>query len=102
MSRNTAVLIISAIIILFHYPLKAAETGWRLSMNKNGVSVYTKPAEDSVFDEFKGTIKKLRYSEIKKRIKGITSEIISDTTLSSRLKELEGINILNKEHFAEI
>ncbi len=53
-------------------------------------------------DEFKGSIKRLRYSAIKTRIKGITSEIISDTTLSSRLKELEGINILNKEHFAEI
>lgn len=53
-------------------------------------------------DEFSSTIKRLRYSEIKRRIKGITSELISDTTLSSRLKELEGINILYKEHFAEI
>lgn len=53
-------------------------------------------------DEFSGTIRRLRYSEIKTRIKGITSEIISDTTLSSRLKELVRIKILNKEHFAEI
>ena len=53
-------------------------------------------------DEFSDTIQKLRYSEIKTRIKGITSKSISDTTLSSRLKELEEIKILNKEHFAEI
>jgi len=53
-------------------------------------------------DEFASTIKKLRYSEVKTRIKGITSEIISDTTLSSRLKELEEMKILNKKHFAEI
>lgn len=53
-------------------------------------------------DEFTGDITRLRYSEIKVRIRGITSELISDTTLSSRLKELEGIKILKKEHFAEI
>lgn len=54
------------------------------------------------YDEFAGTIKKFRYSEVKARINRITSEIISDTTLSSRLKELEEMKILNKEHFAEI
>ena len=53
-------------------------------------------------DEFSGKIVRLRYSEIKVRIKGITSELISDTTLSSRLNELERLKILNKEHFAEI
>ncbi|MFX1508482.1 MAG: winged helix-turn-helix transcriptional regulator [Promethearchaeota archaeon] len=53
-------------------------------------------------DEFTGKIARLRYSKIKVRIKGITSELISDTTLSSRLKELEEIKILEKEHFAEI
>ena len=53
-------------------------------------------------DEFTGNIERVRYSEMKARIKGITSELISDTTLSSRLKELEGIKILEKEHFAEI
>jgi DNA-binding HxlR family transcriptional regulator len=53
-------------------------------------------------DKFTGNILRLRYSEIKVRIKGITSESISDTTLSSRLKELEQIKILEKEHFAEI
>lgn len=53
-------------------------------------------------DEISGLIQRLRYSEVKARINGITSESISDTTLSSRLRELEGIKILNKEHFAEI
>ncbi|UCG04693.1 MAG: helix-turn-helix transcriptional regulator [Candidatus Heimdallarchaeota archaeon] len=53
-------------------------------------------------NEFSGKIERLRYSEIKTRIKGLTSEKISDTTLSARLKELEAIKILKKEHFAEI
>lgn len=53
-------------------------------------------------DEFSGNIVRLRYSEIRARVKGLTSELISDTTLSARLKELERIKILNKEHFPEI
>ena len=53
-------------------------------------------------DESSDTIERLRYSEIKSRINGITSKLISDTTLSSRLKELEEIKLLRKEQFAEI
>jgi len=51
-------------------------------------------------DEISGTIQRLRYSKVKARINGIRSESISDTT--SRLRELEEIMILNKEHFTEI
>ncbi len=53
-------------------------------------------------DESRGTIKRLRYSEIKTRVNGITSDVISDTTLSSRLRELEEIKLLNREQFTEI
>ena len=44
----------------------------------------------------------LRYSEIKKRIKNINSENISDTTLSSRLNDLVTHEILLREQFNEI
>ncbi len=44
----------------------------------------------------------LRYSEIKKRINNINSKKISDTTLTSRLKDLENNKILLREQFNEI
>ena len=44
----------------------------------------------------------MRYLEIKNKIIQDTSEKISDTTLSSRLKELRDNQILNREQFDEI
>lgn len=44
----------------------------------------------------------LRYSEIKSRLVNITSEKISDTTLSSRLNELVSNEILVRTQFNEI
>jgi DNA-binding HxlR family transcriptional regulator len=44
----------------------------------------------------------LRYSEIKGRIKEITSQKISDTTLSSRLNELDDNRIVYREQFNQI
>jgi len=44
----------------------------------------------------------LRYSEIKNRVKGITSEKISDTTLSLRLNELVTNSIIERQQFNEI
>ena len=47
--------LITALLLLFS-PVTATEKSWQLSLNKNGVAVYTKPAENSVFDEFKGVV----------------------------------------------
>lgn len=44
----------------------------------------------------------LRYSEIKSRIQGITSQKISDTTLSQRLNELVKYGIIHREQFVQI
>ncbi len=44
----------------------------------------------------------LRYSDIKNRIQGITSEKISDTTLSSRLNELLDYSIVERKQYNEI
>lgn len=44
----------------------------------------------------------MRYLEIKKKIIQDTSENISDTTLSSRLKELRDNQILKRKQFDEI
>jgi DNA-binding HxlR family transcriptional regulator len=44
----------------------------------------------------------LRYSEVKNRIQGITSEKISDTTLSSRLNELVDYLVVERRQFNEI
>ncbi|MFX0087381.1 MAG: winged helix-turn-helix transcriptional regulator [Candidatus Hodarchaeota archaeon] len=44
----------------------------------------------------------LRYSEIKNRIKALTSEKISDTTLSSRLNELLDYLIVERKQYNEI
>lgn len=44
----------------------------------------------------------LRYSEIKARINNINSKKISDTTLASRLNDLEKEKILFRKQFNEI
>ncbi|MFX0183852.1 MAG: winged helix-turn-helix transcriptional regulator [Candidatus Hodarchaeota archaeon] len=44
----------------------------------------------------------LRYSEIKNRLKSVTNEKISDTTLSSRLNELVNNEILFRKQYNEI
>ncbi|MFX0171541.1 MAG: winged helix-turn-helix transcriptional regulator [Candidatus Hodarchaeota archaeon] len=44
----------------------------------------------------------LRYSEIKKRMKSVTNEKISDTTLSSRLNELVINDIIFRKQYNEI
>ncbi len=44
----------------------------------------------------------LRYSEIRKRINNINSKKISDTTLASRLNDLEDGKILLRKQFNEI
>ena len=43
---------IIGILLLLCCPVTATEKSWQLSLDKNGIAVYTKPAENSVFDEF--------------------------------------------------
>lgn len=47
---------ITGIILLLCCPVMATEQSWELSLEENGIAVYTKPAENSVFDEFKGVV----------------------------------------------
>ncbi len=56
LTNKAALFIISTIILLLCCPATAAESSWQLTLNKNGVAVYTKPAKGSVFDEFKGVV----------------------------------------------
>ena len=48
--------LLSALLLLCFCPVTATEKTWQLSLDKNGVAVYTKPADNSVFDEFKGVV----------------------------------------------
>ncbi|MBW1892711.1 MAG: hypothetical protein JRI91_03310 [Deltaproteobacteria bacterium] len=54
MTNKATLFIISTIILLLCCPVTAAESSWQLILDKNGVTVYTKPVKNSVFDEFKG------------------------------------------------
>ena len=56
MKNKATQFMISGIILLLCCQAWAAENNWKLTLRKNGVAVYTRPAKDSVFDEFKGVV----------------------------------------------
>ncbi|UCE13261.1 MAG: helix-turn-helix transcriptional regulator [Candidatus Heimdallarchaeota archaeon] len=67
------------------------------------IMVFPKRHDDSSLEgKYSKYSTPLRYSEIKKRIQGITSQKISDTTLSQRLNELGELRIIEREQFEQI
>lgn len=56
MTNQPTTYVLVVFLLLLYQPAQTAESDWTLALNKNGVAVYTKPVEDSVFDEFKGIV----------------------------------------------